>query len=694
MIVNTILTFDHPAAKPKIVKKMETIEVFEGEVAKFTVHSTANPKARVEFYHEDELLHASKRVQIKEEEKGKFTLTLDNANQDDQGKYKCKIINEYGYEEDDANLMIHKKDKAPEFKDKLQDLEAKVNDEGLELSVKVDGQPTPAAAKWFHNGEPIKTDDGKYKIVNDQQGGSRLIIPKVMADHHGVYLCKSENPLGVAQTSCNLLVNGPPYVVVPLKDQQPKLGQDVQLTCTIKGNPTPQAQFFLDEVAVKLSPRIKYSYDEAQAQHNLTILKVQDSDMGEYKIVATNIFGKCSSTANVQTTSKPLFAKELSNVAVQEMATNTELVVVLDKRTPVTSLKWFKDDKQIEEDNAQFKMIKEKVISGQDPTYKLVVLKATEEAVGVYKCAVSNDIGTSTTSARFDLKVMPKFLKGLDNVEVPAGNSVSMTVKIAGFPTPDVSFYKDGQDVSAHATILVKKEYEDTYTIFIESISLELSGDYECRARNEVGQASSKGTIKILKAPKIDKDLGDLNVKQGEAILEELIISGSPQPDVKWFKDGKELKPTAGHIIESKEGGLFSLRIAHSTPQDAGKYHCVAINKVGEVKSKPSQVQVGQADFAPRFTKHLDANTIAVIDDSVRFEVEIVGSPPVQEVVWLKDGKPLKSGDKVKITSDGSGKYVLILKDVKLGDSGQIACQARNAVGSAEEVGQLEVHGE
>lgn len=671
-------------AAPKFLKKLKAVEVWEGEVATFTAQCSSVPKATIHFYKEAKLVETSERIKIIEEDKeGNFQLQINKVTADDEGKYKCVLKNKYGEEEDSAELTVKKRQAVPEFKDKLGDLDVKVGDENVKLQVKVDGEPQPIY-KWYHNGQEIKEGQKGVAVLNDGTG-SALIISKVAPEDHGAYMCKASNALGQVQSSGNLIVKGPPYVVKHLENVDSAADGEVTLTAIIKGNPTPKVVWFQDEKEVKLDSRRAYKYDEASAEYTLTIKKLTLDDVGQYKIEASNEFGQCFSTSKVAIVSKPLFTKVLKNIVAKEMESNIEMVVQLDKMSSQPLVKWFKDDKEILESNKNIKQIHDKL----DNSYKLVILKATEEMAGKWKCVASNDFGSTETAAKFDIITKPKFLKGLENLQVLEGDHVSMTVQIAGFPKPEVAFYKDGQDVSAEATIFVKKEIDDIYVLEIENIRIIMSGDYKCVIKNEAGEASSMGVITVNGKPQIVKDLSDVSVLAGEDIALEVVITGKPSPDVKWFVNGKEAKGSERILLDAKEE-TYALKIPSAEVADSAVYHCIAANHLGDATSQKSNVKVTRDEKKPTFSKHIQ-DAVVVVDDSVRFEAQVSASPEA-EVTWSRDGAPLKASDGVIISRDGPT-HVLILKGVQLADAGAISCKAENCKGATADTAKLQVHG-
>ncbi|XP_075678853.1 obscurin isoform X3 [Dermatophagoides pteronyssinus] len=674
------------SSAPKFLRKFEAVQVKEHEKAIFTAQydSTATD-VHIEFYKNDQLIRLDERIKLEKEKDGRFSLIINDTSKDDEGRYKCKIKNNQGSDEADANLIVIKKDSVPEFKEKLQDLQAQLNDENVQLAVKVDGQPPPSV-QWFHDGKPINQSDKDlpFKIV-DKDNCSTLIIPKVLAEHSGQYLCRSSNSQGQAETAAELIVKSAPYVVKHLDNVDiGDLGQEVKLTAIIKGIPKPDIVWTCNDT--KILGKKTEGYDEASCEYSLILHKIQPDDLGEYCIRAKNHLGECESKSQVQLTTKPLFSKVLTNIMAKPMQSNIEFVVELDKNTSQKpmKLKWFKDDQEIKDSDKNFKKIDDKL---DNLSHKLIIMKATEEMVGHYKCVASNDFGDTETAARFDLIIPPRFIKGLHDVDIAEGNNVSMTIQLAGFPQPEIKFYKDGEEISTSAHVKIRKEMDDIYQFEIENIRIIMSGQYECRIKNEAGEASSSGVITVNSKPQFLKNLTDQIIDVGDNIQLEVTVTGQPSPQIKWFINGKEAKGDERILFDSREES-YSMKIPNAKESDTGEYYCIANNQIGEQKSDKADVKVINKNSEPKISKPIKDSAI-VIDDNVRFETVISGTPK-PEIIWTKDSVALKPSDRILIKSDGDT-HTLIMKNCKQQDSGQIGCQAKNVAGSVMQTAQLEV---
>lgn len=88
--------------------------------------------------------------------------------------------------------------------------------------------------------------------------------------------------------------------------------------------------------------------------------------------------------------------------------------------------------------------------------------------------------------------------------------------------------------------------------------------------------------------PKFKKELKDMEVTEGGLLKLQVICFGSPIPEVKWFKDGKEMRSGA-HIKISKDTKRvenFSLTVNLIKVEDGGEYEVRATNEMGTAVTK------------------------------------------------------------------------------------------------------------
>ena len=141
--------------------------------------------------------------------------------------------------------------------------------------------------------------------------------------------------------------------------------------------------------------------------------------------------------------------------------------------------------------------------------------------------------------ASFTVKKKPHFIQELNPIQYAELNKpIKLQVKAAGWPKPSCKWNCIEESTSATITISedsVLKDGEEivTSTVEIEKLTIELCGDFECVSFNEMGEVVTKGKIQIGTRPELLKDLGDLNVKEGDFVEFEVKISTTnPEPEV------------------------------------------------------------------------------------------------------------------------------------------------------------------
>lgn len=82
--------------------------------------------------------------------------------------------------------------------------------------------------------------------------------------------------------------------------------------------------------------------------------------------------------------------------------------------------------------------------------------------------------------------------------------------------------------------------------------------------------------------PKLTTESKDSEVNIGGSAMLEAKILGFPKPDVKWFHDGQEVKPSGRLKFLFEDQESMTLVIKNVTADDAGIYKIVAKNELGE----------------------------------------------------------------------------------------------------------------
>lgn len=135
-----------------------------------------------------------------------------------------------------------------------------------------------------------------------------------------------------------------------------------------------------------------------------------------------------------------------------------------------------------------------------------------------------------------------------------------------------------------------------------------------------------------------------------------------PLGEVKWLKDGKEIKLDSKLLEIINDGRKRKLIIKDAKLADAGQYTCMsnADKTQGDVTMKKRN----------KFNKGLE-DIVAVEREKLIFDIELEDDSAPAE--WKFNGKHIKSSDRIEIKKLGGGKHQLIFKNLKMADCGDVS---------------------
>ncbi|XP_038548507.1 cell adhesion molecule-related/down-regulated by oncogenes [Micropterus salmoides] len=219
----------------------------------------------------------------------------------------------------------------------------------------------------------------------------------------------------------------------------------------------------------------------------------------------------------------------------------------------------------------------------------------------------------------------------------------------------------------------------------IISVSSQHQGMYKCGALNPVtGETVMQphGTKLSVKHSDSSRPVRivypttpvTVVVQQSQLLTLECIVSGSPAPAAKWFKNGKELKQGASHQRQHN-----NLAFVSTTRSDEGSYTCAAETEQGTVISANYTVNV----LEPVSITEGMTNQLVSLGSSTRFTCVTKGNPS-PNITWLFNAEPITSSPRFQIYRSS-----LVITDVTPQDEGLFQCLLDNGIGSAQSCGML-----
>ncbi|XP_073800916.1 protein tyrosine phosphatase receptor type Db isoform X4 [Danio rerio] len=278
------------------------------------------------------------------------------------------------------------------------------------------------------------------------------------------------------------------------------------------------------------------------------------------------------------------------------------------------------------------------------------------------------------------------------------GGVASFVCQATGDPQPKITWSRKGKKVTNQRFEVI--EFEDGSGSALRVQPLRTPRDeaiYECVASNEIGEITASTRLSVLREDQLPAGFPSIDMGPQLKVVERsrtatmlCAASGTPDPEITWFKDFLPIDThTHGRIKQLRSGGTpirGALQIDQSEETDQGKYECVATNSEGTRYSTPANLYVRELRdvrrIPPRFSvPPMDYEIMP--GGSVNITCQAVGVP-MPYVKWMLGAEDLTPEDDMPI-----GRNVLELTNVR--QSANYTCVAMSTLGVIETVSQITV---
>lgn len=639
-VQGAIQTLNREPEQPTLIIEHREANVAIGGTAILELQCKGFPKPAVQMTHDGEVIAADSRHRILFEDEESMSLLIKNANTEDAGEYVISAKNELGEASSQINLVVQ----APPKIKKPSNITCFAGD-NVEMEVEVEGCPKPDI-KLYNNGKDI-TNESYVKITSTSIGKSKekikITISKISLTNSGSFSITATNELNQTSEFWECEVRSGPVIVKHLEEEYVHgEHEDVIMSVRIDAFPAPTVKWYQDKT--ELSTKIqKYTMS---VDTNCYTLKIHDTtriDAEKYSMEAKNEYGSVKDQTNLRIKCPPVFRKKLQNIIVKEGDTNIEMNVDVDCY-PRPGIRWFIDGIEIDEKRKEFRRVEE----GDE--FKLIIKEATVALQANYTCKLLNAYGSLESDCEVTVHCVPKIKKFSKDCEIIAGETLTLEAEIYSLPEAEVTWYKDGQEISADARIKISRDSHrsESYYMTLNLCKVSDAGIYQVRAMNKEGYNMSKAEVAVLTKPELlHGDLFDSNSYESVPLKYEVIARGIPKPEVEWLHNGKPMKADSRIIIKN-EGEKYMFEIKELKLEDAGEYKAIIKNKVGEQSQKCLLSLQGVAEYRkPILVKGLhdtseqkgNKHTLSVV----------ITADPAPKVTWLKDGNVVQSDANIQM---------------------------------------------
>uniref|UniRef100_A0A8C7KMX6 Ig-like domain-containing protein n=1 Tax=Oncorhynchus kisutch TaxID=8019 RepID=A0A8C7KMX6_ONCKI len=168
---------------------------------------------------------------------------------------------------------------------------------------------------------------------------------------------------------------------------------------------------------------------------------------------------------------------------------------------------------------------------------------------------------------------------------VCVGKDATLSCTIVGNPTPLITWEKEKLRLTSGGRFKMVDD-GDVYRLTIYDLTLEDSGQYMCRAKNNVGEAyayhSSAALVSHLPKGVFTRTC---TVTEGKHAKLSCFVTGHPKPHIIWRKDGGNIGEGRRQIMYEDQAENFILKILYCKQRDNGLYTCNASNMAGHTYS-------------------------------------------------------------------------------------------------------------
>ncbi|XP_067453729.1 palladin isoform X3 [Thunnus thynnus] len=246
-------------------------------------------------------------------------------------------------------------------------------------------------------------------------------------------------------------------------------------------------------------------------------------------------------------------------------------------------------------------------ISRDGDLHTLVIAEAFEDDTGRYTCVASNSLGADNTSA----EVYIEGASSSDSEGEGASKSRSGTM-------PQVQKKTTSMSLTIRSSSPKTPEVLPHRSTLVQSLSQPPQ-----RMQSPV---SSLYGADVSGPPIFTKLLQDAQASEGQVVVLECRVRGSPPLQVRWYRQGEEIMDSPDfRILQKKPRSaaepeeICTLVIAEAFPEDGGLFCCTASNPYGSINSTAQLTVTAAAE---------DSSSNGMSGDSSGFEDAAAFPPP------------------------------------------------------------------
>ncbi|CAH3163864.1 unnamed protein product, partial [Pocillopora meandrina] len=440
----------------------------------------------------------------------------------------------------------------------------------------------------------------------------------------------------------------------------------------------------VDKYSPFLPPWIKPSYrgrilvDITNNYTSIILLGVNRTDEGSYKLTVVSSEDRARNESKLEISILYLDKPRITSPDTRPVeGTDVSLSCFVDGK-PTPTVSWTVN-------GSPLNTSRNSRVSLSNLNEQLTIMSLDRTDSGEYQCVANNSLGNvSSNPSALRVQYPPAIALSPLNATKEEGENFTWFCEASGNPEPNISWIFNGSHINTNynPNIVFSK---DKRKLTITNVSRKDSGEYQCLASNNIGNASSQvATFDVVYIPEITAHPDNVTEKEGENVTLFCNVMGNPVPKISWNKGGSTLSNSSRVNLSADNKHLTLTNVKRV---DSGEYRCVAANSLGYDTSNPAYLGVQfkpEISPLPRLIQRIEGEKLTIFCNAT--------GNPLPTTSWTKDGNSVCTsyGSRVNLSYEGKQ---LIVKNVSKGDNGVYRCVAENSLGNVTSHGTtLEVH--
>ncbi|XP_051479163.1 obscurin-like protein 1 [Apus apus] len=627
----TLIVKEAPVLFVNKQEELEKLLVLEGGSAVLSA-VTSTERADVTWLGPQQVAVASDRCELRRDGRV-HSLVLHNVAKEDAGVYTCFSSH------DRMSFDMSVRELQVKFLRGLSDVCAR---QGERVVLWCELCKARGDVVWRKDGQVLAPGPHRQMIVEGRERS--LVLSRVGPKDAGEYCCESNDD----RTLAMLTVQVPRVVEIIMELQSLMVleGEDATFKCLVSPEDVAVTWQLNGQPVV---PSERLLVKKSGMCHSLTLRQCQPGDAAT---VTANAEGLVSMARLTVQEAQVLFVRKLQDMVAEEQG---DVCLEVEVSHEAAEVQWLKQGVLLQP-GSKYQLQE----SGCRRTLTIHCLGPTDR--GTYRCESLHD----RTQAR--LCVEPRKVSiqtPLADMETFEKETVTFHLELSHPDVPGV-WTRDGIRVKPSSTCRISAT-GCGHSLTLERLALEDSGTItftadtlRCSARLLVREPP----VTMVKVPR------DLGVPETGVASFECELS-RPGVEVKWFKDGQELRPGPNCRIYSA-GRRRVLQLSHCELADAGTYTC------------------DTGDCQASATLHVQERQVCIVQDLQDTQVRegdnavftCEASHGDIKGEWFRDGEKIKVSSMVKIRQEGT-RHFLLLCSVRPEDAGLIRFVAGMVVSEA-----------